>query len=103
LGAADLTTAVDFAPLQEAAAAAGCRVHGPVPQATFLRELGIELRAMALARGRRGEAREAILAGVHRLLDPRTMGEAFKVLAITGPDAAVPAGVAATAELGEAT
>jgi hypothetical protein len=31
------------------------------------------------------------------------MGEAFKVLAITGPEAAVPAGVAATAELGEAT
>ncbi len=101
LGEADLTTAVDFAPLVAAARAAGARVHGPVPQATFLRELGIEMRAIALARTRRGEAREAVVAGVHRLLDPRTMGEAFKVLAITPPEAPPPAGfAAATAEVG---
>ncbi len=94
LGAADLTTAVDFAPLIEAGRAAGCAVFGPVPQATFLRELGIELRAAALARRQRGEAREAIMAGVHRLVDPRTMGEAFKVVALAPPEAPPPAGFA---------
>jgi SAM-dependent MidA family methyltransferase len=98
LGAADLTIAVDFAPLVEAARAAGCAVFGPVPQATFLRELGIELRAAALARRQRGEAREAIMAGVHRLLDPRTMGEAFKAMALAPPQAPAPAGFALAAD-----
>jgi len=103
LGAADLTTAVDFAPLIEAARAAGCAVFGPVPQATFLRELGIELRAAALARTRRGEAREAIVAGVHRLVDPRTMGEAFKAFALAPPGAPPPAGFALAAGTAGAT
>jgi NADH dehydrogenase [ubiquinone] 1 alpha subcomplex assembly factor 7 len=102
LGAADLTVAVDFAPLVEAGRAAGCAVFGPVPQATFLRELGIELRAAALARGRRGEAREAVMAGVHRLLDPRTMGEAFKAFALAPPTAPAPAGFGLAADGGGA-
>jgi NADH dehydrogenase [ubiquinone] 1 alpha subcomplex assembly factor 7 len=94
LGTADLTIAVDFAPLIDAARAAGCAVFGPVPQATFLRELGVELRAAALARSRRGEAREAVMAGVHRLLDARTMGEAFKAFALAPAHAPPPAGFA---------
>ena len=94
LGTVDLSTAVDFAPLVAAGRAAGCAVYGPVPQATFLRELGIELRAAALARSRRGEAREAVMAGVHRLLDPRTMGEAFKGFALAPAGAPPPAGFA---------
>ncbi|NBB71275.1 MAG: class I SAM-dependent methyltransferase [Alphaproteobacteria bacterium] len=102
-GAADLTTAVDFTPLIEAGRAAGCAVFGPVPQATFLRELGIELRAAALARTRRGEAREAIVAGAHRLVDPRTMGEAFKAFALAPPGAPSPAGLALAAEPAGAT
>jgi SAM-dependent MidA family methyltransferase len=97
LGAADLTVAVDFAPLIEAARRAGCAVFGPLAQATVLRELGIELRAAALAKRRRGEAREAIMAGVHRLLDPRTMGEAFKMLALVPAEAPPPAGFALAA------
>lgn len=100
LGEADLTTAVDFAPLVDAAETAGAAAHGPLPQATFLRALGIELRAMALARPLRGEARDAVLAGVHRLLDPRTMGEAFKVLAVTPRAAAPPPGFEGAAPLG---
>jgi len=100
LGTADLTIAVDFAPLIEAGRAAGCAVFGPVPQATFLRELGIELRAVALARRQRGEAREAIMAGVHRLVDPRTMGEAFKAFALAPPGAPAPAGFALAADGG---
>ncbi len=98
LGEADLTTAVSFAPLVEAAVAAGAAVFGPVPQATFLRALGIEMRAMRLAsRIEEGAGRSALLAGVRRLLDPTAMGELFKVLAVVPRDARMPAGFTAAA------
>ncbi len=100
LGAADLTVAVDFGPLVDAVAAAGAVAYGPLPQATFLRELGIEMRALALAHGRRGGEREAVLAGVHRLIDPRAMGEAFKVLAIAPANAPAPAGFSTARAVG---
>ena len=95
LGAADLSSAVDFAPLAAAATAVGAAAFGPVPQARVLRDLGIELRALKLVERRRGEARADVLAGVRRLLDPRAMGEAFKVLAIAPAGAGVPAGFVA--------
>lgn len=95
LGAADLSSSVDFGPLVEAALGTGAAVFGPTAQATVLRALGIELRALHLAGGRRGEARAAVMAGVRRLLDPRAMGELFKVLAIVPASSDAPPGFAA--------
>ncbi len=95
---ADLTTAVSFAPLVEAAAEEEAAAFGPVPQATFLRALGIEMRALRLARGLADNAeRSAVLAGVRRLIDPTAMGELYKVLAIVPADGRVPAGFDAVA------
>ncbi len=92
LGWADLSSAVDFRPLAEAAAAAGAAVYGPLPQARVLRALGVELRALRLAQGRDDAARRTLFAGIRRLLDPRAMGEAFKILAVAHPAGPVPAG-----------
>ena len=47
-GEVDLTAHVDFQALALAAESMGARVHGPVDQARFLRNLGIDKRAAAL-------------------------------------------------------
>ncbi|MGE5147202.1 MAG: class I SAM-dependent methyltransferase [Candidatus Eiseniibacteriota bacterium] len=81
-GEADLTAHVDFAAFGEAARAAGAGVHGPVEQGRFLRLLGIETRAAALARHATPAQAEAIEQATRRLIDPMEMGRLFKVLAL---------------------
>ena len=85
-GAADLTAHVDFAALAEAATAAGAEAHGPVPQGAFLKALGIETRAAALARGATPEQERAIAAALERLTADSEMGTHFKALALAQPD-----------------
>ena len=84
-GSADLTAHVDFASLAQAAAAAGCAVHGPVAQGRFLNALGIELRAAQLAEAAPAAA-DAIAAARRRLTDPDEMGSLFKALALAPRD-----------------
>ena len=84
-GAHDLTAHVDFAAVARTAEAAGARVFGPVEQGTWLRRLGIDLRAERLARDKSEAARDAILTGVRRLTDVRAMGSLFKVMALAAP------------------
>ncbi len=93
-GSADLTAHVDFAALAEAAAAAGARAAGPLPQGRFLEGLGIVQRAEALARGATPDQARGMAAALRRLTDPAEMGEAFKVLAIGHPELGPPAGFA---------
>ena len=94
-GEADLTSQVDFRALAEAAVAGGAAVYGPVPQGTFLRAFGIELRtAMLLERAAPGQRRE-LRAALHRLTDPGAMGELFKVLVLSRPGEAHPPGFSA--------
>ncbi|HEY8163549.1 MAG TPA: class I SAM-dependent methyltransferase [Methylocystis sp.] len=89
-GEADLTAHVDFAALGRAAKAAGAKVMGPVTQAHFLLQLGIERRAEALMKRATPEQQQAIVDAFHRLTgtqDPRhQMGDLFKVMAVTHPD-----------------
>lgn len=83
-GEADLTAHVDFAPLADVARGAGLRVAGPVSQGAWLRRLGIDARARALADA--APARAAEFAGQRdRLIEPREMGDLFKVMAATAP------------------
>ena len=91
-GEADLSAHVDFAACAEAARAAGARCHGPVTQARFLESLGIGLRRDRLIEAAPPARREAIRAACRRLTDRAQMGELFKVLALTDPEAPVPAG-----------
>ncbi|MEC3950579.1 class I SAM-dependent methyltransferase [Sphingobium sp. HWE2-09] len=90
-GEVDLTTHVDFTILGNMARQAGLRVHGPVGQGDYLRQLGIEARADQLARTAPARAAE-VEAARHRLTDGAEMGMLFKAMAWTHPDWADPAG-----------
>jgi len=82
-GEADLTAHVDFAALVRSAASA--KASPIAGQGSFLRRLGIELRAEKLAAAHPDKAEE-LLAGCHRLINPGGMGTLFKVLALSSPD-----------------
>jgi SAM-dependent MidA family methyltransferase len=82
-GEADLTAHVDFSALVRAAEPA--KASPIVGQGSFLRRLGIELRAERLAASRPDKADDLIM-GCHRLINPAGMGTLFKVLAVSSPD-----------------
>ncbi|MGP9819111.1 class I SAM-dependent methyltransferase [Salinarimonas sp. NSM] len=86
-GEADVTAHVDFAQLAVAAQGAGARVFGPVTQGAFLRALGIEPRARALAARASARQSEEIGAALVRLTGDRDadMGVLFKALAVAHP------------------
>ena len=92
-GEHDLTAHVDFEALGRAAARAGLRVHGPLSQGDWLRSLGLDLRAAALAKADPARAAE-VEAARYRLADPAQMGELFKVAAFVAPGWPEPAGFA---------
>lgn len=92
-GAADLTSHVDFQAL--AGVAAGCAVHGPVPQGMFLARLGLFQRSDILARGKPPETAARLLQAARRLAEPDAMGRLFKVLALCHPELPQPPGFAA--------
>jgi len=82
-GEADLTALIDFATAAQVAAAQGARVSGPSGQGAWLKAMGIETRAAALARAAPQEA-EALAAALVRLTAPEQMGDLFKVLGLAG-------------------
>ena len=92
-GEHDLTAHVDFQALGDAAQAEGVRVLGPVTQGDWLRALGIEARAAALARAA-PERAEEIATARDRLIAADQMGTLFKVMALVAPDWPDPAGFA---------
>src|SRR5262249_13640670 len=81
LGVQDITAWVDFTRAAEGATVAGLEVAGFATQAAFLLALGIERQVAAAA----DDVSRARLAGeARRLIMPEEMGEAFKVMALTG-------------------
>lgn len=83
-GEADLTAHVDFAALAPIAQSRGVRWIGTVPQGRWLRELGIEARAEALARAAPEHA-AAIHVAKDRLIAEGQMGLLFKVMGLAAP------------------
>jgi NADH dehydrogenase [ubiquinone] 1 alpha subcomplex assembly factor 7 len=83
-GEADLTAHVDFAALAPLAEARGCKWLGTVAQGRWLREMGIDARAAALAAAAPGRA-AAIYAAKDRLIGEDQMGELFKVMGLAAP------------------
>jgi SAM-dependent MidA family methyltransferase len=94
-GQADVTAHVDFQALARAAEDIGARVHGPVTQGEFLKRLGIDTRAATLTAKATPEVSADIAAALKRLTDSGRggMGSMFKVMAVTGPNLAVVAGL----------
>ena len=86
-GLADVTAHVDFQALGMAAETIGARVHGPIDQATFLRRLGIEQRAVNLKAVAPPDKAKAVDVALGRLTagGPTGMGTMFKVVALSPP------------------
>ncbi len=83
-GEADLTAHVDFAALAPIVQSRGCKWLGTVPQGRWLRELGIEARADALA-AHAPEHAVAIRTAKDRLIGEGQMGLLFKVMGLAAP------------------
>jgi len=84
-GEADLTALVDFATLAQVAQNHGARWLGTVEQGLWLRALGIDARAAALARAAPAEA-AAVIAARDRLVAPDQMGTLFKIIGLAAPN-----------------
>jgi NADH dehydrogenase [ubiquinone] 1 alpha subcomplex assembly factor 7 len=84
-GSADLTAHVDFAAVKNAARREGAAVFGPIAQGIWLKDLGIGVRQMQLARGKPANIAQTIEQGLRRLTDPHGMGVLFKVIALSNP------------------
>jgi SAM-dependent MidA family methyltransferase len=86
-GLADLTAHVDFQALASSAESIGCRVHGPVDQATFLRRLGIEQRAANLKKVAPPDKARAVDVALGRLTagGATGMGTLFKAIGLSPP------------------
>jgi SAM-dependent MidA family methyltransferase len=83
-GEADLTVHADFPAVLARARAAGASVTSILGQGEFLRRLGVEQRAAALARSRPDMA-ETLARQLQRLTAPDQMGELFKACAVHAP------------------
>ena len=83
-GEADLTALVDFATMAEVAQRHHARWLGTVEQGRWLRSLGIEARANALAKAAPGQTAD-VVAARDRLIAPDQMGALFKVMGLTAP------------------
>ncbi len=83
-GEADLTAHVDFASLAVIAQSRGVKYLGTVPQGRWLRALGIEARADALA-AQAPQHAAAIHAARDRLIGEGQMGALFKVMGLAAP------------------
>jgi NADH dehydrogenase [ubiquinone] 1 alpha subcomplex assembly factor 7 len=90
-GETDLTVDVDFGRLKRLATGAGLAVHGPAPQGMFLLGLGAQARLNQLVKANEDDA-EAIFNAAQRLIDPKDMGERFKVICISSQGLPRPAG-----------
>lgn len=90
-GSRDLTAHVDFQALAEAAEAEGVKVFGPRPQGKWLRAMGIDTRAAALAKAAPEQA-DDIAAALERLTASDRMGSLFKMLAFVHRDWPTPEG-----------
>ncbi|MEQ8405447.1 MAG: SAM-dependent methyltransferase [Oceanicaulis sp.] len=84
-GTADLTCWAAFDRLGALGEAAGLDVYGPMGQGAFLKGLGIEQRAAALAATAGEAARGRLARQLHRLVDAEEMGALFKVMAFASP------------------
>jgi SAM-dependent MidA family methyltransferase len=90
-GEIDLTAHVDFTALAAVAMSAGTAVSPLATQGDWLRRLGIDARLQSLAAAAPTRADE--LTGQRdRLVEPREMGNLFKVMAFNAPGWPTPAG-----------
>lgn len=60
-------------------------IHGPIPQATFLERMGIQVRVESLKKAAKDDQRKAdIEQAASRLVDKLGMGTQYQFMAVTG-------------------
>ena len=91
-GEADISHWVDFNSMKRTTEKTGARFVGPVPQAHFLKQVGIKQRAQNLAKIDSPIHNRALFAAVDRLISPSHMGNVFQVGLILPPGRGMPAG-----------
>ncbi|WP_418152729.1 class I SAM-dependent methyltransferase [Litorimonas sp. RW-G-Af-16] len=91
-GNTDLTARVDFAALHQTAQSIGLDATEAVPQREFLSKLGIEMRAVALARAK-PEAKDTLTRQFHRLTAEDEMGTLFKAMVVQSQGLPMPLGL----------
>lgn len=91
IGTSDLTAHVDFDAVKRLARASGLAVDGKTTQAEFLRALGLDARAEALAK-QNPKLTEMIGGDYQRLTAPDQMGTLFKAICLSSPNLPPPAG-----------
>lgn len=90
-GDSDLTARVDFQTVIEVARKRGLSTSGPVTQRELLSKLGLEMRAVTLARAK-PDAKPVIARQLHRLTDRSEMGELFKAVCLQSEGLPTPLG-----------
>lgn len=83
-GQADLTVWADFPSVLDAAREAGAEAPPVIGQGDFLRALGIQARAQALAAARPDRA-DTLARQLDRLTGAAQMGDLFKVACLSAP------------------
>lgn len=93
-GNADLTAHVDFEQLLNAAQSENITTLPILTQAEFLNALGLEQRVKKLTQNKTAEIAQSIIESAQRLIDinPKGMGELFKVLMLSCPQTSSNAG-----------
>jgi len=84
-GETDLTAHVDFAALGQAIHSSSAKIWPAMTQASFLHDMGLELRAGILGRNASEADKRDLSAAMERVAGPKQMGHLFKVMAATSP------------------
>ncbi len=92
VGQADLTHHVDFYRLKKLFEDADLKVHGPMPQGEFLKELGLEIRTEQLCERANPDQRGTLRTAAVRLAHPSHMGTLFKAMCVVDNASLRPAG-----------
>lgn len=89
-GKADLTSHVDFAPLEKLASKMGCPTVNLTTQGEFLLQMGLLERAGAIGRDKGVDVQSRLREEVERLAAPNAMGKLFKAFAFASETITLP-------------
>jgi len=92
IGQADITHHVDFYRLKTLFGDSGLKIHAPIPQGKFLKEIGLEIRTEKLCEQASPEQQGSLRTAAVRLTHPSQMGALFKAMCVASDASLQPAG-----------
>jgi NADH dehydrogenase [ubiquinone] 1 alpha subcomplex assembly factor 7 len=82
IGLSDLTHHVDFYRLKTLFGDSGLKIHNPIPQGKFLKEIGLDIRTEKLCEQASPEQQGSLRTAAVRLTHPSQMGTLFKAMCV---------------------